>query len=171
MNEAELTRKVYAEWKELHHNATLLREFPELQNQYEVQMFWDCLADEISWRCSELSGRIKEKFGMELTFYSYGRSGATIAPHEWMHPAACNSFGGLDLEKAIGFAEYGLERYNALRKALKVLEYINEFWKTACEGCADWWKETKKVNEWEADIVAHEGMVPRMQQIWVKEEA
>lgn len=94
MNREELRDAVHKEWRRLHHNASLISSLPNFRNDYEAHLFWGYIGDEVSYLIRDLSVIIEDKCLFTLTFYSHGRGGATIAPAEWMRPAAGGSFGG-----------------------------------------------------------------------------
>ena len=42
----KLQNQLENEWEKMHHNASIT--YPELKNDYEVEMFWDVLSDTTS---------------------------------------------------------------------------------------------------------------------------
>ena len=153
----KLQNQLENEWEKMHHNASIT--YPELKNDYEVEMFWDVLSDTTSLWIEDLREIIKEKFGYELTFYSYGRNGATIAPSEFMKSAPCNTFGGL---------RYDVDEDNIdeSKKVLEMLRYINDYWNDTSKYIPQWWKDIKEANEWQADIDEHDGKTKHMVAVW-----
>ncbi len=163
----ELEKKVEAEWNNLHHNAKI-HTFPEFQNDYEYELFMECLCDERGICISDLVWEIEAEWGYKLKFYQYGRSGATIAPDDWMGECnyGGNGFGGCN------FIPYNYSNEDGdLNNRLAVLEHINEYWDKCVENIPTWWKETKEMNEYQKQIDEHDGMVKKNVDIWVKKEA
>ena len=161
---AELERQVYKEWDNMHHNASISAYYPDFQNDYEAELFWDILNDETRFWIEDLTEWIKEKYGEKLTFYAYGRNGATIAPHEYMRSIGGNGFGCLKGDHLPD--QNGLEGYNELARVLRMFREINQYWNAVAKGIPEWWKEAKEANEWQADIDAHEGMTKHMVEVW-----
>lgn len=165
----EVREAAYKAWQGLHHNASLRGAFPDVQNSFEDELFWSVLGEETSCWIRDLQEDIKERWGFELTFYQYGRSGATIAPDEWMTAAPCGSFGSLKsevLEPGYGIA--GLEEYNHACAVLKCLEYIRTYWEAQAADIPGWWERMKEANEWADLINAHENAEKRPR--WVDKE-
>jgi len=130
----DLCDAVRAEWKRCHHNARL----PSLPYEDgDDEIFWDLLGRAARKACGELSWHIANTYGVSLTFYSYGRSGATIAPHEWMGPIGGNHFGGL----RSGILEWRDDLSSLLeaRQTLEILEHINAFWQAKAATVNSWW--------------------------------
>ena len=61
MNSKELERAIYQEWSDMHHNASI--DWPDLQNEYESELFWACLSEDVKFWCDDLSEHINDKFG------------------------------------------------------------------------------------------------------------
>ncbi|MFA5323717.1 MAG: hypothetical protein WC373_13680 [Smithella sp.] len=160
MNRTELEQAVYEEWHNMHHNASI-RRFPDFQNEYEEHLFWETLNEDVSLWCEDLQAWIEEKYGERLTFYSFGRSGATIAPAEYMLPAGGNLFGGLSLT-----VDEGLDGYNQLKHALAMFREINRYWADAAANIPEWWKDMKEGNDWQTLIDEHDGKILRTVQVW-----
>jgi len=160
----ELRDAVEAEWINMHHNASIGSHFPDFQNGYEEDLFWYCLRDDVEETIDKLQDLIQEKFGEKLTLYPYGRQGATIAPEEYMRPAACGNFGVLRL----GDCGDGLEGYNELYRVLRMFKEINNFWEEAVTHIPRWWQDMKEANEYQQNIDAHEGIHKVTKEVWVK---
>jgi hypothetical protein len=163
----ELVRAIYNEWGNLHHNASMSGYFPDFQNEYESHLCMTMIGEDALCFVRELSEAVEEKFGYKLTFCSYGRGGATIAPNEWMGPAPCNNFGPLKSGLLEGFG--GLEAYNNDYRILMTLRFINQYMREALEGLKDWWERTKEANDYQPQIDEHEGMTLRYRTVeeWV----
>lgn len=155
----KLQEAIQEEWGNLHHNASI--RFPDIQNDYESELFWDCLGDNNHWALDDLKDEIKEKFGFDWHFYSYGRSGATIAPNEPMAAAACDGFGGLKDDY------YYEEDEEELQNLLDALTLINKRTKEYCRAVPEWWADMKEANEYQKDIDAHDGKHKIMVGKWV----
>ena len=85
MNIEELEAAIYEEWRSLHHNASMSRilygdKGIDFQNEYEEHLFFSVVSMDSSFWIDDLTELIREDFGYDLKFYSYGRQGATIAP-------------------------------------------------------------------------------------------
>ncbi len=156
-----LEQMVQDEWSNMHHNASISRHYPDFQNDYECRMFFDTLDEDVSFWIDDLQERIAEVYGKNLTFYSYGRQGATIAPKEYMGAAPCNSFGPLKLS-----VEDGLDGYNQLVKTMAIFRSINQYWNNTAAGIQDWWKRTKEANGYQVDIDAHDGKTLHTVEVW-----
>ena len=136
----------------MYHNASLLGMPPcnyygeEIDNQFDSR-----LANYLEHiLLVDLSYKIKGKFGIDLTFRQYGRGGATIAPTEWVveGQGIMTEYSGLDGDTALEelMPRYcedwtNLSRYNALRKLLLILEYINDYWTEQVKHCPEWWDQ------------------------------
>lgn len=133
----ELCNEVSAEWRRCWHNARLLS-LP--YDDDESDQFWDCLGIALSDACRFLSNEIYEQYGQRLTFYQYGRNGATIAPAEWMGPAPCNQFGSFN-----GPLEYreSLDDFIYVQQTLAILRHINAYWRNLAASVDTWWAEER----------------------------
>ena len=141
----------------MYHNASLLGMPPcnyygeEIDNQFDSR-----LANYLEHiLLVDLSYKIKGKFGIDLTFRQYGRGGATIAPTEWVVEGhgIMTEYSGIDGETALedilyamtGYWDDGLRtnlsEYHALRRMLKILEYINDYWTEQVKHCPEWWDQ------------------------------
>ena len=141
-----LIEEIEEEWENLYHNASL-HNWPDFENDYEAELFWNVLSDEGSWRLEEAEQEIETKFGVEVKLYSWGRSGATIAPDKWMAPCCCGGFGGL--------VDISYEEVEDLDAMLAVLRYINTQVHDFCNHIDEWWKDVKEQNEWDKEIAEH----------------
>jgi hypothetical protein len=164
MTKTETEKAIYQEWGNMYHNASIGRYFPSFQNDYEYELFWEWLSDDVSCCIQYLQEEIKETFGYSWTFYQYGRQGATIAPEDIMRAVGGDSFGGLK-DDAIP------ENYQSMRKFLRALQYINQYWKDTVKYLPERWQEDKEANDYQEDIDAHDGMHKIMVEKWVKEVA
>jgi hypothetical protein len=162
----ELQRALPEAWHRMHHNASLLHYLPPFRNAYEEDLFWRVLNDILPEWLRNIEEGIAQRFGEHLKLYSYGRSGATIAPHEWMCPAPMSNFGGLNWG-AIYDGPRGLDAYNCYRRALAVIRYINEAVHDLCTDIPHWWADMVKANEWGDQIAAHDGMILVTREVWV----
>jgi len=168
MRHQEIIEECYREWDRLWHNASLVRYLPEMKNEYEEYLFWLCLCTRRSRACKNLSGMIEERYGWKLTFWSYGRNGATIAPGEWMGPAACNDFGGFASWKVLEGVGSGLEGYNYDREVLAILRWINRYWRGTAEHIGEWWDDMMAGNEHFQELIdEHEEMTLKSVEMWV----
>ena len=136
----------------MYHNASLLGMPPcnyygeEIDNQFDSR-----LANYLEHiLLVDLSYKVRGKFGIDLTFRQYGRGGATIAPTEWVveGQGIMTEYSGLDGDTALEelMPRYcedwtNLSRYNALRKLLLILEYINDYWTEQVKHCPEWWDQ------------------------------
>ena len=162
MNKEQLETALRDEWGNMHHNASLARTMPDFQNEYEYKLFVDCLRDYVTDAIDTLVDSIENDFGEKLTFYQYGRQGATIAPDDYMAPAPCNNFGSLNYT-----VHDGLDGYNHGRKLLRMFRYINQYWKNTAKYVPEWWTEMKEANDYQPDIDAHNGLKPIQTTVWV----
>lgn len=144
----ELERAVYEEWRNMHHNSSMSSSMPKFKNEHEYQLFLDHVGIEVSFWIDVLVESVEEKFGETLTFYQYGRMGATIAPHEYMNPAPCSSFGSLRL----GHISCGLDGYNELRHMLQLFRFINAYCRGIATNIGSWWQEAKVANDYQEEI-------------------
>lgn len=161
MKKTQLEQVILKEFGNMHHNASLARYYPNFQNDYESDLFWNCLDDELSFLIEDLHEAVKEKFDYDWKFYQYGRSGATIAPNELVGPAPCNNFGGFNWDAMP-------EDYHEMQKLLKAMQFVNEYWKESVKNVNEWWKDIKEANDYQKDIDAHDGMVQKQVYVWVK---
>jgi hypothetical protein len=131
----------------MHHNASLLGTPFDSYGKKIDERFSDSLGFYVEdILCPSLSHEISEKYGVILTFCQYGRGGATIAPSEWVVEWQ-GGYGGLDADSAMNdvdptweWEENNLAKYNALRRVLIILEFINDFWMDQVADCPSWWK-------------------------------
>ncbi len=149
----KLEDKIKNEWEAMHHNAYLKGEWPNIDlssndGYKEWERFWECVSEEAQFELDEdLPTICKEKFGMNLTFYQYGRGGATVYPDEY-------STGGynycLGYEKLPNYDDgNSLETFNEMVNILELFKFINQYCKDYCKNnWADWWKELKNSNAW-----------------------
>lgn len=132
------------EWdKHVHHNVSLLGyHFTPLDNNDLWESF---IAEQAKRGVAELQEEITRKFKENVTLQFYGRSGATLAPSEWVS----------EYMGHIAFTQEGAglyddtNAYNRTRRAKKilaVLEYLN---KRAGEMCRE------LVQEWDYFIKAN----------------
>lgn len=136
-----LRDEVDEEWRRCWHNARL----PTLPyDDDEAELFWDRLGTAVADACRMLSDEIYEIYGERLTFYQYGRSGATIAPSEWMGQAPGNQFGSfhgpIDDYNHDGFTS----ELPRIQTVLAILRYSNTFWRKAAASVEDWWAEERQ---------------------------
>lgn len=142
-----LIGEIEEEWGNLYHNAHLGGYWPDFENDYEAELFWNVLSDEGLWLLEELEQDIETEFGVEVKLYSWGRGGTTIAPDKWMSQSCCSEFGGL--------VDLSYEEVEDLDTMLAVLQYVNKQVKDFCKNIDDWWKGAKEVNEWDKEIAKH----------------
>lgn len=134
-------------WGEMHHNASI-NNWPDFENEYEEELFWDVLGDYAHDSIKMLQDDLYENYYITWNLYQYGRMGATIAPDEIMARACCGGFGGL----SDVVYEYEVE---TLDDVLAALRYINKSVKDFCENIEEWWKDMKEANEWDKEIAGH----------------
>lgn len=145
---AELQKQLNGESKRMHHNGTLLLQLPiESYGDKTDNLFWDSLNTYADLLCDSLSNLVQERFAIELTFHQYGRGGATFAPSNWVY-GRNGEYYGIDGDSAIEdlMPKYcedqtNLSEYNARRKLLEILEFINDFWENQAAHCEEWWAE------------------------------
>jgi hypothetical protein len=136
-----LRDEVDAEWQRCWHNATL-RTLPYEDD--EAELFWEQLGQAVQDACQDLSDEIYARYGHRLTFYQYGRNGATIAPHEWMGPAPGNQFGSFHGPiDAHNFQDYARE-FPHIQEILTILRYINAYWRNLAASVDTWWAEERQ---------------------------
>ena len=142
-----------SEWKDMHHNASISGSYPDFESEAlssEFHEWW--LGDHTSMLIEFLHDIIKERFGYDLKFYSYGRSGATIAPDEWMNARGGNGFGGWNeknWDDTDPTDEESIEDQKAQYREviknnisiIKCMRYINTYWKAEAEYIPKAWKE------------------------------
>jgi len=133
----ELCDDILTEWKRCWHNARL-RTLPYADDEHES--FWNRLGLAVSDACHDLSDEIYEQYGERLTFSQYGRSGATIAPREWVGAAPGGQFGGFN-----GPFEYrdSLEDFVWIQRVLAILRHINAYWHNMATSIDAWWAEKR----------------------------
>ena len=153
-----------AEWKRLHHNASIARFYPKLRNEYEYSMFNDCLGDYCAQLIEDLESHGKEETGHSLKFYQYGRQGATVAPHEWMSAAPCSSMGGLK-DGVLSWDE-GREATRDDIRVLRALRIINSTARAYASGVGEWWADMVEGNEWAEKIAAMDGKREKTITVW-----
>jgi len=159
-----LSEEVREEWNRLHHNASLAHCYPETRNDYEYSLFSDCLGDRVSQLFEYLKEEVKEETGYNLTFYQYGRQGATVAPSEWMAAAGGGSFGSLR-DTIIGYDD-DPDAARETAKVLRALRLINNIVIAYAADIPRWWKETKAANGWARKIRSMDGKKPRQVTVW-----
>jgi len=126
---AALEEAVVDAWWALRHRASLLHlriDPPDGLDDATVDLIWpDWLAGENAAALDGLREEVRERFGYDLHFNQYGRGGATVAPAEWAYE---NVFTSCGLRwNALPLADWGLERYNDLRRVRAVLEYVGQY--------------------------------------------
>ena len=166
MKREQLREAIKEAWRKMHHNASISRYYPKFRNEYEGRLFHDYLGFYVESEIEYLNDWIKEDFGITLTFYQYGRCGATIAPDEFMRPIGGDGFGSLNTERAFSDAP-GIEGYNADRETLRLLNRINKFWRGAAQDVGQWWQDTKEANDLQARINEHDGKRAVIKEVWV----
>jgi hypothetical protein len=134
--------EIEAAWKNLHHNAKL-NDWPDFVNPEEQESFWHCLGDEVSYLCNDISEFIEEKWNRKLTFYQYGRGGATIAPSEWMAPTGGGGFGSFNWETTY------CEEPEQLIEIAEILKYVRSYWEDQAQCAKEWWEDMKVANNWD----------------------
>jgi len=159
MNKTELYNAIIEEWAKGHHNASISRYYPDFQNEYEGELFWNVLNEEVMIWIDDLQEVVKDKFGYSWKFYGYGRNGATIMPDDLKRASACNSYAGIK-EECIP------EDYKGMLNLYNALKYINKYWNDTAKNITEWWNETKEANGYQEDIDNHEGMQLVTRQVW-----
>ena len=148
--QVDLEYQIEQEWRRLHHNATLLHVYQKFnfRNDYEANMFDDHILEiEQQDLKSYLEESAVELYTFTLTFWQYGRSGATFAPSEWM----CNSHSGhlgafnSDIIHRWDF-DNNIDHYNYTARVLKCLEWINTAVRAWCSGLPESWESYKEAN-------------------------
>lgn len=150
MIQQDLYTEIGREWRATRHNATLLHSMPNFATDQEAESFWDRLYWHNEQLTEEIQTEIEGKYGVRLEWSSYGRSGATFAPSDWVRDTISNM--DLDTELAISqLTNYNLPdslgRYQACRKLLAILRRNNEFWNDAANNIATWWEDHKILAE------------------------
>lgn len=148
----ELKEMVREEWDKMHHNATLASHFPMFDSEKEEDAFWSWgLTEYIAESIEYLVDWTEERFGVKLTFYSAGRSGATIYPGEYAGNAMLNNFPPLAYgtpTQPYDWIGDELSAYNADRKAYMLFQFINQYWAASAAHAREWWEDTKDANGW-----------------------
>jgi len=145
----ELEEEIKDEWGKLYHNATI-HDLPDTESDTESRIFWeDFLSDYIEWGIEDLKGLIDEKYSFGVALHSYGRNGATIAPHNLMtHYGRYSSFGRFDFE-LLGSWEYDYhdedlkDRYQEDLKYLEIIKFINKSVREGVKGILPAWEDYK----------------------------
>jgi len=164
MKRQELISAIHHEWRNMHHNASISKYYPDFQNEYEGYIFWELLASCVPDEILELAEDIQDKWGVHLTFYQYGRNGASIAPSQWSQSVGGSGLGILLYSVLSDYS--GIEEHNENYRILQILKYINEFWRLRAEDVQQWWDETKEQLELQSKIDAHEGMALVTKRVW-----
>ena len=159
MNKNQLYDAIIEEWTNGYHNASISRCYPDFQNEYEGELFWNVLNEDVMIWIEDLQEVIREKFGYGWKFSSYGRNGATIMPDDLKRASACNSYAGIK-EECIP------EDYRGMLNLYNALKYINSYWNDTAKDICEWWNETKEANGYQQDIEDHEGMQLVTRQVW-----
>lgn len=128
----KLRREVTEAWRGCRHNATLngLRFEPAPDQPSEYFDWWLQARNEDELQ--RMSAHAKAKWGLDLTFAQYGRSGATVLPVEWIR----EDFGGFTLiacDDETGGAK--------LRQVRNVLRWVTQYCKTYCRSLVIEWQE------------------------------
>jgi hypothetical protein len=145
------------------HNASLPCNWPSFVNDEESQRFWYCMGDEVHYLVQDLTSDIEDDFDLKLTIYSWGRSGATIAPDGFSYHGNYGSFSNtLNTDKIVCPGDYedlddpsytgGDSWVDALKIAqrhLGAFKYINTVVRRSAQGdLTHWWEELKAANDW-----------------------
>jgi hypothetical protein len=116
MKLSELKERVTEELRNTRHNGSLLgTRFSE-----DDERDWESVLENGRLEIEDIEREVNEKYGLGLTLGQFGRSGATVAPIEWVREGSWGWAFSVDMD------DYeGLEGYNELRKMLGALELIN----------------------------------------------
>lgn len=135
------------QWDRLHHNATLLYDMPDYDEE-EAEFFWDWLKDVIHFGVEDMTKYIQDTWELDWSIYQWGRSGATIAPDCYYKgfEKFIYSFGLMNDGLVVDIPE-GPEdlcaSYKGTIKALAALKYINEEVNRGVKSIKFWWEEYK----------------------------
>jgi hypothetical protein len=159
----ELRDEGYKAWADLWHNASLLTlDFPEVE-EHEAQAFDEWIQEMLPTWLDQIQEDIWEQFGFRLTLDMYGRSGATVAPVEFITAMGSDDYCnyGFDVKQV---AEYygheGLDAYNYARKVLAVIKWLDKEVRERVKGLGKEWayekeqrrearlQETIELNRW-----------------------
>jgi hypothetical protein len=159
MTKDELYNAIQEEWASMHHNAYIHR-LPSFQNDFEVDIFWKCLSEDISFWIEDLENSVKEKYGYDWKFYQYGRMGATVAPNNLKRPSACDSFAGLK-------SDCIPDNYKDMMHLYRALCFSNTYVKNIATHIPSWWEDIKEANDYQKIIEKHDGKRKIMVEQWV----
>jgi hypothetical protein len=161
----ELLGACEEEYRQMYHNARLTGNgFPDFANDEEMQAYYDCINDELSFMIDDLQEDLKNDFGMEWKIYTYGSLGATIAPDGFS--SACRNSFNRTLDRDTIANSWDLpdnemllagddgpaawtDAYHTAKAHLEAFQYLNRQVRSwaAADLCA-WWEEMKAANEW-----------------------
>lgn len=146
--------EIETEWRKMYHNASI-QKYPDIELDEEWEMFWGVLGDNVQFELEWIQGWIKDETGLDMELYTWGRSGATVAPAMICKRAYSRDLDPMDLIESY-YLEDPMEEefiqtewvaaYQDLKNYLKAFQIINKAVKGFCEGIPEWWKETKEAN-------------------------
>jgi hypothetical protein len=133
----EVTEELESAWKGLWHNASIT--FPDQLDDDECEEFWERLSDHTRMVIEFLEESIYEEFKERLTLYTYGRSGATIAPDELMTRHSAHGYGSYgDRWDNGGDA---VEQLEVACEDLAIIQFIDKAVRAEAAYIPEWWKE------------------------------
>lgn len=150
------------EYHAMWHNGSIRGNWPDIERNEEWESFWSQLAFEVEAMVSNLQDEIKETWGLTFNIFSWGRSGATIAPDNFSFYGNGRHFNRtLDLGKIVDFSYYEeheeeqspagdwwTEAYKTAKDHLAAFNLINDRVAAgAGTDLAEWWEETKAACE------------------------
>jgi hypothetical protein len=148
------------EYRQMWHNATIRGTWPEITNNQEWKVFWDALNDAVHFLIQDLETEIKTRFNLNFKIYTWGRSGATIAPEGFSPPyfqhfnpaletfMLVNPKNYCDPEGDTAAGEYWIEALGMVRRHYAAFAYLNQQVRAAAKSNLKvWWEDYKIAND------------------------
>jgi len=162
----EVDARISRAWKQMHHNASIARHYPDFRNEYESESFWNWLSMRLSFECDSLESVIEKKFGIVTKLYTAGRQGATVYPEVFHSRVGGNSFGMFDW--SCFHQNYDSDRAELAHRerVAKFLEWFNAYWAKQASKVTSQWKSYKRKAGLSSTIRSYDGMTKRTVTVW-----
>ncbi len=161
-----LKLQISKSWKNLHHNASLIRHYPEFRNEFEGRLFQAYIVEANNTvLLPMLSKTCSEQFGFDLSFSNYGRGGATIAPDDWTVRRGEGVLAGFAWDVIDDADEE--DQVRIATRVLACIQSINEDVRKAVKTVPDWWSSTKKANNLARQINRMDNKRAVMREVWI----
>lgn len=162
----QLDDRIRAAWKDMHHNASIARFYPDFRNDYESELFWSWLGTEVATHADHIETVLAKKFCISTKVYSAGRSGATMYPEEFHRSIGCGSFGTFKWDyfhrRFVSDAAELRERANVA----SALEWFNGYWRREAAKVTARWKRYKRDCGMSREIASYDGKTKRYVEVW-----